>query len=84
MRLLRLPRRKRANVSVHHVDDSFGQGTLLISFDTVEKVKVERDVSKGKNLITVTINDETIFSYDSNFVGEYKMVNHIQKPLDEI
>lgn len=55
-------------------------GASLRPYEDIESVNVKRDTRDGKNLITVEVNGELVFSYDSNFKGECIIVNNIQKP----
>lgn len=49
----------------------------------VEQVEIVRDTKGGKNLISVKINGELVFSYDSNFEGDYYIGNGIQMPFSK-
>lgn len=68
------------NVFISTVSDCMGGGTMMKK--ELEKVVVKHDTSKGKDLVTVEINGELLFSYDSNFKGHYSMINNIQTPLE--
>ena len=68
------------NVFVSSVSDGVSGGTMMKK--DIEKVAVKHDTTDGKDLVTVEINGELIFSYDANFKGQYYMENHIQKPME--
>ncbi|UUV46071.1 hypothetical protein [Bacillus phage vB_BanS-Thrax3] len=68
------------NVFINSVSEGVGCGTLMKK--DIERVEVKHDTIDGKDLVTVEINGELIFSYDANFKGQYYMRNHIQTPLE--
>lgn len=71
----------KMNVYVTHVGE--GMHSTSISSVDIESVKIKRDNTDGKNLITVMVNDKLIFSFDSNLEGRYFIENNIQKPMDK-
>lgn len=59
---------------------SEGIHSSSLSRKNIKDLEIIRNMVDGKNLITIKVNGELIFSYDSNFKGDYIMFNNIQTP----
>lgn len=68
-----------ARIHVSTISEMYAGGSSFRR--DIDELKVKRDISDGKNLVTIEIDGELIFSYDSNFKGEYCMKNNIQTPF---
>jgi hypothetical protein len=72
--------RGRSRVRISNVSE--GMCSTSLGWRDIDSVTIKRDITEGKNLITVNINDELVFSFDSNFQGKYWFENNIQKPME--
>lgn len=69
----------RTWVNVSFLSDGMGGGSA--SRRNIDNLTVQRDTRDNRNLVTVELDGELIFSYDSNFEGKYSMMNNIQTPM---
>lgn len=69
---------RKTDVSVSSIADGIGTGSLSVR--EIKQLNVTHNQTNGKNLITVDVDGEIIFSFDSSLEGPYTMINNIQTP----